>query len=73
MSITGHTERDTFFKIEVKVEGDWLPMERIDPMVANVEARHPDILKDAHELYGKPVRLVKVNRVITVLQTLEVG
>lgn len=69
--MTDEVREEVVFKIEVRIEGEWLPMERVDPMVANVEARHIDVLKNAQELYAKPVRLVKVHRVITVLQTLK--
>jgi hypothetical protein len=62
---------ETIFKIEVKVENEWIPMERCNPLVAALESRRKDLLREAQELYGKPVRLVKVNRQITVLETLE--
>lgn len=62
---------ETIFKVEVKVEGEWLPMERFDATVAPLRERRREVLKQIRETYNKPVRLVKVDRQITVLETLE--
>lgn len=62
---------ETIFKVEVKVEGEWLPMERFDATVVPLRERRREVLKKIGETYGKPVRLVKVDRQITVLETLE--
>lgn len=65
------TTSETIFKIEVKVEGEWLPMERFNPTVAPLREKRREELAKTMETYRKPVRLVKIDRTITVLETLD--
>ncbi len=63
---------EVFYKVEVEVEpGDWVGMERVEPLQAQVPMRRHEILVEAAESYRKPVRIVKVDRTITVVETLQ--
>ena len=60
----------TEYKIEVKVDGEWIPMELVDPLIIPVLPRRYEVLQAAADSYRKPVRIVKIERATTVIETL---